>query len=618
MQYQKLAKIYEALEKTSKRLEKTFIISKFLRECKREEVREIVYLLQGRVFAQWDDRKIGMSSKLLVKAIASATGEQSEKVEDEWKKKGDLGLVAEALVEKKKQVTLFRKDLSVQKVFDNISKLAELEGEGTVQRKIALVSELLGCAYPLEAKYIVRTIAEDLRAGVGDSMIRDSLMWAFYEPVIGIMIQCGKCNEWNPAVKECLNCQNILEQDFGKNKEKKYGKEIIKFETEKEAREYYNNCMEELQDAFNVANDFGLMAEMLLVHGRKAIEHLELVVGKPIKVMLYPKAKNIEEGFEIVGKPAMLEPKLDGFRVQIHRKKEEIKLYTRNLEEVTIQFPDVVKAVRDNVHSKEFILDSEVVGIDPKTKRVVPFQNISKRIKRKYEVEILVKSLPVVVNVFDVIELNGESLLNQSFEERRKRLKAIIHDEKGKMELIEQVITGDVEKTKKYYQECLEKGHEGIMMKSIQGIYKPGKRVGQGVKIKPVMESLDLVIVGAEWGEGKRANWLSSFIVACKDGDQLKEIGKVGSGLKEKAEEGVSYDELTEELKKNIIQEKGREVKLKPKVVVEIVFEEIQQSPSYSSGYALRFPRILRLREDKGVRDISTLKEIEKIYQEQK
>jgi DNA ligase-1 len=432
------------------------------------------------------------------------------------------------------------------------------------------------------------------------------------------MIQCGKCNEWNPAVKECLNCQNILEQDFGKNKEKKYGKEVIKFETEKEARDYYNNCMEELQDAFNVANDFGLMAEMLLVHGRKAIEHLELVVGKPIKVMLYPKAKNIEEGFEIVGKPAMLEPKLDGFRVQIHRKKEEIKLYTRNLEEVTIQFPDVVKAVRDNVHSKEFILDSEVVGIDPKTKRVIPFQNISKRIKRKYEVEILVKSLPVVVNVFDVIELNGESLLNQSFEERRKRLKAIIHDEKGKMELIEQVITGDVEKTKKYYQECLEKGHEGIMMKSIQGIYKPGKRVGQGVKIKPVMESLDLVIVGAEWGEGKRANWLSSFIVACKDGDQLKEIGKVGSGLKEKAEEGVSYDELTEELKKNIIQEKGREVKLKPKVVVEIVFEEIQQSPSYSSGYALRFPRILRLREDKGVRDISTLKEIEKIYQEQK
>ena len=156
------------------------------------------------------------------------------------------------------------------------------------------------------------------------------------------------------------------------------------------------------------------------------------------------------------------------------------------------------------------------------------------------------------------------------------------------------------------------------MMKSIQGIYKPGKRVGQGLKIKPVMESLYLVIVGAEWGEGKRANWLSSFIVACRDGDQLKEIGKVGSGLKEKAEEGVSYDELTEELKKNIIQEKGREVKLKPKVVVEIVFEEIQQSPSYSSGYALRFPRILRLREDKGVRDISTLKEIEKIYQEQK
>ncbi len=618
MQYKKLAEIYEALEGTSKRLEKTFILSKFLKECKREDIREIVYLLQGRVFAQWDDRKIGMSSRLLVKAIASATGEQSEKIEEEWKKRGDLGLVAEALIGKKKQATLFRKDLSVRKVVENISKLAELEGEGTVQRKIALVSELLGCAYPLEAKYIIRTIAEDMRAGIGDSMVRDSLLWAFYEPIVGIMIKCEKCGEWNPIVKECLSCKRELEQDFGKNKERKYKEEVSKFENEKEAREYYNNSLEEMQDAFNITNDFGLMAEMLLVHGKKALEHLELVVGKPIKVMLYPKAKNIEEGFEIVGKPAMLEPKLDGFRVQIHRKKEQIKLYTRNLENVTMQFPDVVKAVRDNVQSKEFILDSEVVGIDPKTKKVVPFQNISQRIKRKYDVETLIKSLPVIVNVFDVVELNGESLLNNSFEERRKRLKAVIHDEKGKIELIEQVITEDLERAKRYYQECLEKGHEGIMMKSTQGIYKPGKRVGQGVKIKPVMESLDLVIVGAEWGEGKRTKWLSSFIVACRDGDQLKEIGKVGSGLKEKAEEGVSYEELTEELKKNIIQEKGREVKVKPKIIVEVVFEEIQQSPSYSSGYALRFPRIIRLRIDKSVSDISTLKEISKFYQDQK
>ena len=618
MQYQKLAEIYERLENTSKRLEKTFILYRFLRECKREDIREIIYLLQGRVFAQWDDRKIGMSSKLLVKAIASATGEQTEKIEEEWKKRGDLGLVAEALVENKKQVTLFRKDLTVKKAFENISKLAELEGEGTVQKKIALVSELLGSASILEAKYIVRTIAEDMRAGIGDSMIRDSLLWAFHKPIVGIMIKCSKCGQWNPIVKECLNCKNELEKDFVKNKEKKYKEEVMNFENEKEAREYYNEALEELQDAFNVTNDFGLMAEMLMVHGHKALEHLELVVGKPIKVMLYPKAKNIEDGFEIVGKPAMIEPKLDGFRVQIHRKKDEIKLYTRNLEEVTKQFPDVVKAIKENVRSKDFILDSEVVGIDPKTKKVISFQNISQRIKRKYNVEVLIKSLPVVVNVFDVVELNGESLLNQSFEERRKRLKAIIHDEKGKVELIEQMITSDVEKVKKYYQECLEKGHEGIMMKSIQGTYKPGKRVGQGVKIKPVMESLDLIIVGAEWGEGKRANWLSSFIVACRDGDQLKEIGKVGSGLKEKSEDGVSYEELTEELKKNIIQEKGREVKLKPKVVVEIVFEEIQQSPGYSSGYALRFPRIIRLRNDKGIRDISTLKEIEKFYQEQK
>ena len=155
-------------------------------------------------------------------------------------------------------------------------------------------------------------------------------------------------------------------------------------------------------------------------------------------------------------------------------------------------------------------------------------------------------------------------------------------------------------------------------MKSIQGTYTPGKRVGQGVKVKPVMESLDLVIVAAEWGEGKRANWLSSFTVACRDKDTLKDIGKVSTGLKEKSEEGVSFEELTKELKKNILQEKGRQVMVKPKIVVEILFEEIQASPSYSSGYALRFPRIIRLRDDKGVQDISTLKEIEHFYQGQK
>lgn len=617
MLYTVLAELYVQMEKTSKRLEKTFLLSQFLSQCSKEDLKKIVYLIQGRVFAQGDERKLGMSSQLLVKAIAHTTGESKETVEDAWRKEGDLGLVAEKLIAKKKQKTLFGKALSVAKVVENISKLAELEGDGTVQRKVSLIAELLSIASPLEARYVVRTVAEDLRAGVGDSALRDALVWTFYPRIIGIFFLCERCKTFNPDADKCLVCGQKLETKFSEIKEKKYPKEIIVPKDEKEGRELYNLSLEEVQHAFNVSNDFGVLAELLKEKGREGLKHTLLTVGKPIKAMLYPKAKNIAEGFDVVGKPAMLEPKLDGFRVQIHRNKESVKLFTRNLEEVSTQFPDVVQIVKKYVRSKDCILDSEVVGINPETKRVVPFQHISQRIKRKHDIEQVVKSIPVLITVFDVIELNGETLLDMPFEERRKRLKAVIKEEKSVIELIEQVITDDEKKAHAYYEECLTKGHEGIMMKAMQGNYTPGKRVGQGVKIKPVMESLDLVIVAAEWGEGKRANWLSSFTVACRDKDTLKEIGKVSTGLKEKSEEGVSFEELTQELKKNILQEKGRQVVVKAKIVVEVLFEEIQVSQSYNSGYALRFPRIIRLRDDKGVQDISTLKEIEHFYRAQ-
>jgi len=618
MLYKTLAELYVQMEKTSKRLEKTFLLAQFLKDCPKEDLKKIVYLIQGKVFPLWDERKLGMSSKLLVKVIAHSAGESVDTVEHEWKKQGDLGLVAEKFVGKKKQSTLFGKPLTLAKVVENISRLAEMEGEGTVQRKVALIAELLSSASPIEARYIMRTVLEDLRTGVGDGALRDALVWAFYPPIIGIFYRCEKCKTMNPAVKTCQVCGQKLDEKFRTEVAKKFPKGVIIPKTEADARELYNASVEEVQHAFNVSSDFGIIAETLQEKGPKGLKGTALVVGKPVKAMLYPKVKDIAEGFEVVGKPAMIEPKLDGFRVQIHRNKDHIKLFTRNLENVTAQFPDVVQVVKSHIRSKDCILDSEVVGIDPKSKRIVPFQQISQRIRRKYDIETLTKTLPVVVNIFDVMELNGETMLDVPFEERRKRVKAILKEEKHVIELIEQLITSDLAQAEKYYKECLEKGHEGIMMKSMHGVYKPGKRVGQGVKVKPVMESLDLVIVAAEWGEGKRANWLSSFTVACRDRDQLKELGKVSTGLKEKSEEGLSFQELTAELKKYILQEKGRQVIVKPKIVVEVIFDEIQASPSYSSGYALRFPRVVRVRLDKGVHDINTLQEIVHFYREQK
>ena len=577
MLYSKLADIYKQLESTSKRIEKTGIISNFLKSVHKDDLKNIIYLLQGRVFPQWDERKLGMSSKLLVKAIAKSTGANTKEIENLWTNKGDLGLAAEELTENKKQVSLFSTKLTLKKVIDNIKKLTELEGQGTVNRKTSLIAELLGSASALEAKYIVRTVLEELRTGVGDSMVRDSLVWTYYPGVEGIT----------------------------EDRDKK--------ET-KDGREKFNSYVQEVQNAFDVTTDFGTIVQTLDQKGPEALKKLTLTVGKPIKVMLYTKVEGIKEGFEVVGEPAMIEPKIDGFRMQIHRNKDNIALYTRRLEDVTKQFPDVVRAVKENTKSWDFILDAEIIGIDNKTKRIVSFQKISQRIKRKHDIQRLVKELPVVVNIFDAMEINGENLINTPLEQRRKKIKAIVKDKKDVIELIEQLITDDPKKAEKYYRDCLDKGHEGVMMKSIQGIYKPGKRGGYGVKIKPVMESLDLVITAADWGEGKRSQWLASFTLACRDGDKLLDMGKVGTGIKEKIEEGVSFHELTEELKPLILSEKGKTVKVKPKVVVEIMYEEVQKSPTYSSGYALRFPRVHRLRDDKGVSDISTLSEVKKLY----
>ncbi|MDP3918604.1 MAG: ATP-dependent DNA ligase [Nanoarchaeota archaeon] len=606
MQYIKLARLYEQIEKTSKRLEKSFIISQFFQNCSAEDLKEVMYLIQGKVFPQGDERKLGMNSKLLVKSIAKATGESSDRIEEEWKTLGDLGLVAESFVKNKKQSTLFRKKLTVDKVIENVIKLPEMEGSGTVNRKVGLVAELLSSASPLEARYIIRTVTESLRTGVGDSMIRDSLVWAFFPTIEGLFFKCSKCKAMNPKVEHCIYCHSDLDLQ---NLPDEY--------IEIKAREVYNNNIEKVQRAFNVSNDFGIIAEILMTQGPKGLEKLTLAVGKPIKVMLYPKVSNIEEGFEVVGKPAIIEPKLDGFRVQIHRNKDGVNLFTRRLDNVTKQFPDVVRIVKEYIMSKDVILDTEIVGIDPETKRYRPFQEISQRIKRKHDIDKVAKDLPVVITVFDVMKLNGENMIDFPLEERKKKLVAVVKESKSQIEIIGQLVTDDLKKAEEYYQECLDKGLEGVMMKSKEGLYKPGKRVGQGVKVKPVMEPLDLVIVGAEWGEGKRSKWLSSFTVACRDGKELKEMGKVGTGIKEKMEEGVSFAELTKLLKPLILNESGKSVKVKPKIVLEIVYEEIQNSPSYSSGYALRFPRVHRLRDDKGVNEISTIKEIEVHYKAQ-
>jgi len=567
MIYSRLAQLYESVGSTTKRLEKVAILSKFLSDLS-EKDREILYLLKGNVFPDYDDRKIGISEQLVIKALSKSTGESKEKIVKEWKRIGDLGEVAQSLAKMKKQSTLLStKNLTTEKILDNLRKLPSMEGQGTIDKKIFLITELLVSASPLEAKYLMRTLIGDLRIGIQDSTIRDSLVESFFS-----------------------------------------------HEDKKEVQK-------KIQEAIDKSNDLAEVFEKCLKKNSKELEKISLQPGKPIKVMLAQKVPTIRDGFETVGKPCAIEYKYDGFRIIIHKKDDKIILYTRRLENVTKQFPEVVEYVKKYVKGKSFILDSEAVGFDKKTKKYMPFQAISQRIKRKYDIEKISEELPVEINVFDIIYYDGKSFLNEPFHKRSELVRKIVDDVPYKIISAKQIITGDLEEAEKFYKKALADNQEGVMMKNLNAIYQPGSRVGQMLKIKPSEKDFDLVITGAEYGQGKRAGWMTSFILSCYDEESEKflEIGKVGTGISEKEEnvegtEKTTFGELTKLLKPLVIKEKGKNVSVKPKIVVAVTYQEIQKSPTYSSGYALRFPRITSLRPDRGIHDVATISEVKKDY----
>jgi DNA ligase-1 len=568
MQYSKICETYKELEENPSRLKKTEILAGFLNNLKKEKNKEIIYLLQGRVFPDYEEKELGISTQITIKALSKATGIVEENIVKKWKKIGDLGEVTEEITRTKKQSTLFSKELSIDKVLENIRKLPELTGKGTVDRKLDLISELLTSASPIEAKYIARTILNDLRIGVGEGTLRDAII--------------GSCFP---------------------DKDKK-------------------EASEKIQSAYDKSNDFAEVFEKACI-GYKELEKIELNPGKPLRVMLALKAENIADGFERVGKPACFEYKYDGFRMLINKdKKGEIKVFTRRLDEVTKQFPEVKEYVKNAVKADTFIIDTEAVGYNPKTKKYTSFQDISQRIKRKHGIEQMQKELPIEINAFDILYYNGKSFIDEPFSKRTELLRKIIKTEKWKFRTSEQLITSDEKEAEKFYAKSLKEGEEGVMIKNLFSPYHPGARVGHMLKLKPASNELDLVITGAEYGTGKRGGWMSSFDVSCRDEEtgHFLEIGKVGTGIKEKTKEesgnenGVSFDELTELLKPLIVSEDGKTVKVKPKIIITVVFQEIQQSPSYSSGFALRFPRLTALRLDRKPGDIATLEEVKTAY----
>lgn len=427
--------------------------------------------------------------------------------------------------------------------------MAELTGKKSQDKKLSYISELLSSAEPIESRYLVRLILEELRLGVGEGIVRDAIASAF-------------------------NVDAVL-----------------------------------LERARSLTSDLGEVAKIARLDGNEGLRRVSIKPGRPIEVMLAQKAEGIEDVLEKF-RPAIFEIKYDGARIQIHKDNDKVLLFTRRLENVTRQFPEIVDSAKKNIKVKSAVVEGELVAIKSRDDRKPrPFQDLSRRIKRKYGIREMMDEIPVEVNLFDVVFCEGENKINDRFIERRKLLEKIVK-KSDNFRLSELIITKNVEKANDFYQMAIGMGHEGVMAKNPDAPYQPGSRVGYMYKIKPVMETLDLVIVGATWGEGRRAHWMASFLLALMDDDtgRLLSVGRMGTGFTDK-----QFEEMTSLLKPKIISESGREIKLKPEIVVEVAYEEIQKSPTYESGYALRFPRLVRIRYDKGVDDIDTIKRLEEL-----
>ena len=546
MLYSKLIDYYERLEATRKKLEKKDIVAELYKHCNEEELPIVVQLSMGGLYPAGQE-ELGIAREMVRRTIAKTYGAREDEVTKKFASTGDLGLTAEFFAKNKRQLSLGKKELTINNVFDNLRKLPSISGSGSQERKMALISELLSHASPRESKFIVRTILGDMRIGVAAGIVRDAVALAF------------------------------------------------------------NQEAKEVEKIFNIVGDFGLVAQM----AKKGKMKAEIVIGRPLRVMLAERSPGLKEALDEFDNPA-LEIKYDGLRIAVHKEDKEVKIFSRRMEDITKQFPEIVLWSRENIKSKQCIIEGEALAVS-KEGEPLPFQTLSRRIQRKYDIEKMMREIPVQVNFFDLLYYSNENFMHKPLKERWNKLRRMIK-ETPNFRLAEHIETKDYKEANKFYKHSLKIGQEGVIVKNLNAHYQPGKRVGYWLKVKPILETLDCVITEAIAGEGKRAKWLGSFVLSLKDGKgNLVEIGKMGSGTTEK-----QLEELTKELKKNIIEEKGNTVKVKPKIVVEVGYEEIQKSPKYPSGYALRFPRLINIRYDRSPEDIDSLQRLEKIYRLQR
>ncbi len=546
--YESMVEVYQALDSTTKRLEKTDILAEFFSDIDPELLPVVTIMALGRVFPVWSEEELGIASKLLMKAISSVVGVTPEDVEDQVRDQGDIGSASEVLFKKRTQTTFFSQPLTISMVYTNLRKVSSISGNRAQARKMSIIRELLSLSSPLEAKYITRTVLEELRVGVGEGTIRDAISQAF-----GVK-------------KEVLDRAHML------------------------------------------TNDLGMVAQVAMEEGEEGLKKLSLKPGKPVKPMLAQLAGGIKESVREMGR-VFCETKYDGIRVQIHRKGTEVMIFTRRLENISNAVPDVIEYIENALPHRDFIVEGEIIVT--KNGQPISFQYILQRVRRKYDIEKVMEEVPLTLYLFDVLYFDGP-LIDAPFEKRRDTLESIAKLTENKIQLSKQVrvTMENVEEAEKLFTDSLEQGHEGIMLKDPQAPYIPGIRGKKMLKYKAEPETLDLVVVGGTYGKGKRAHFIGSYLMALQDesGD-LKTIAHVATGLDDK-----TLLELSNRMDDIIQEKKGRLIKVKPHVILEIAYSEIVKSPEYESGYSLRFPVVKRIRDDLSLDDIDTVARVDSMF----
>ena len=579
MKFSIISDAFQKMETTRKRLELTNILVGLMTEIPVNIISKAVYLIQGKLRPNFEGVELGIAEKLVMKAMSKSSGIPLKKIEEDYNKGGDLGQTAENILQQKIQTTFTSETITLEKVYETLLKIANLEGKGSQEMKMRYVSSLMNDATPQEAKFILKILLGTLRLGIAENTVMDALAIAF----------TGK----------------------------------------KENRETIEN-------AYNVSSDLGKVAEVVATGGIEQIEKFQIELFNPIRPMLADRIKSEEDTVKKFQDDFAAEYKLDGERAQIHKQKNTIVIFSRSLENITSYYPDIVEKISKIIISDDVILEAEVVAMNSNSGDFLPFQELMHR-RRKYEIDEAVTKYPITVNFFDVLFSNGKNCMEMAYAERRKLLEKIIKEDEF-ARLIPMSIINSKEQVLEVLENSINSGCEGLMLKQLNSTYRAGIRGSNWLKLKreyqnDLGDSLDLIVVGAFFGKGRRTGKYGTLLVATynDEEDTFPSICKVGTGFTDESLDQL-YQILSPKvtLKKNprIVSEMEADVWFEPELIIEIVASEITQSPIHktalgkikeNTGLALRFPKFTgKIRTEKNSEDASTDEEVIALYKVQK